>query len=240
MKATVTLSANAGVMLEYAGTKILVDIIHNDNVPTFSSVPLDLCRSIISDGAFSNADMLLISHDHPDHFSRTLVNDYLKNNKSTAAAAPFRFTERQFVFSGVSGKFRMKNFSMEYYKTPHEKRKVYSDSKHYSFVLTINDKRFLFFNDMSIEPDYIELLVKNNVKADAAFVNFPWFTLKYGRKYLKEYLNADNIIIYHLPIPNEDEFGYNAALTKTLGSFSIDGANIFVLNTPLQKAEFDL
>lgn len=239
MKAEITLSANAGVMIEYAGIKVLSDILHNDNVPVFSSVPKYICKSITDKGAFSGAELFLVSHDHPDHYSRPLASEYMKNNKNTVAAAPFRFAERQIVFSGVTGKFKTFNTMVEYFRTPHEKQRVYADVKHYSYIVNIAGAKFAFFNDMSIEPEYMEQVLRGSC-VDVAFINFPWITLKHGRKYLAEYLRAKNIVIYHLPIPVEDEYGYNAAEQKSLASLSLAETAVYTLNSPLMSIETEL
>ena len=53
MKISVTLSANAGVVIEVAGCKIWVDAVHNQHVPGFSSVNEDLFLRLLESSAFA-------------------------------------------------------------------------------------------------------------------------------------------------------------------------------------------
>ena len=239
MKATVTLSASAGIMLEYNGVKILSDILHHDIVPTFSSVPKHICNEILSPSEFSGAELFLVSHDHPDHFSRPLASEYMRRNRFTTAAAPLHFTEKEIIFSGAKGKFKTYNTQVEFFKTPHEKQKVYADVKHYSYIVTIGDAKFVFLNDTGLEDEYVEsVLTKERV--DIVFLNFPWVTLFHGRRLLKEYLNAKNAVIYHLPIPYEDDYNYNKATIKALSNLEIDDVQFRIMSTPLDREEFEI
>ena len=238
MKATVTLSANAGVMLEYSGFKLLVDVLHHFDVPTFSKVPYEICESIVSGGAFSDADAMFVSHEHPDHYSKQWVSKYLKNNRRTYFAAPFKLAERQFVFNGAGGKFKSGDLCVEFLRTPHEKQNVYSDVKHYSFAVDFSGARFVFMNDAEINEEHLEQMFEK--PADIAFLNFPWITLRHARGLVNEYVSSKNILVYHLPIPEEDSFGFGAAEKKSEQYITLPGADIRVLSVPLSKTEFEI
>lgn len=239
MKATVTLTANAGIMLEYNSVKILSDALHHDNVPTFSSVPKHVCDEILEDGIFSGAELFLVSHDHPDHFSRPLASEYMKRNRSSIAASPLHFTDKEIIFSGSQGKFKTFNTQVEFLKTPHEKQRVYNDVKHYSYAVTIGDARFVFLNDASIEAEYIDAMMGEK-QADIAFINFPWITLRYAKRIITEHLNAKNVVIYHLPIHHEDEYGFNLAAVKSLKDIGLSDVSIRLMSTPLDREEFEI
>ena len=70
----VTLLANAGLLLEYEGTTLLIDgIFHSRDVP-FSSLPQDVWQKLLrGDAPFGNIDYLLFTHHHPDHFSAAMT-----------------------------------------------------------------------------------------------------------------------------------------------------------------------
>ncbi len=238
MTAKVTLSTNAGVMLEYDGKKLLVDALHHFDVPTFSKVPLDVLELMVARGAFSDADMLFVSHDHPDHYSREWVSAYLKNNLRTFCAAPFKIAERQLVLNGSDGKFRHGDINVSFFRTPHEKQNVYADVKHYSFAVEFSGKRFAFLNDAEIEAEHMERMFEK--PADIAFLNFPWLTLKHARGLVNEYVRASNIVIYHLPVPGEDSFGFAAVEKKSESLITVPDVKIRALSVPLSEAEFEL
>ena len=69
MEVTVTLSANAGVVIQCGGYRIWVDALHDQKVDGFSAVDSKLQMDMLKCPAFSDPQYICYTHCHPDHFS---------------------------------------------------------------------------------------------------------------------------------------------------------------------------
>lgn len=237
----ITLSANAGIMLEYRGKKVMVDILHNTEVPVFNSVPEEVSEKIIWERPFSHADVLMISHGHPDHYSRKLVDAYLAQNKDTFVLAPFEAVEqeqRELLLQGLQGRITFRGITIDYYKLIHE-GKQYMATPHYGFVVQIEGKTFVFFNDASLKDNDIAAFVGDR-EVDVAFINFPWMTLPKGRKAIETVVRPKKIVLYHLPYLEKDPFGYNRAAQQGIQKLNIEHLEAYSMNRPLQKVTLDI
>ncbi len=76
-----TLIANAGILLEIDGIRFLIDGLHHSSQYPFSPVPQAMLDQMLrGEGPFRDADFLLFTHDHPDHWSPALTQAYLQAN----------------------------------------------------------------------------------------------------------------------------------------------------------------
>lgn len=76
----VTLLANAGVLLQYRGTSLLLDGVFGKNGNPFSVLPGGCWDALLrEDPPFERLDYLLFSHHHPDHFAPRMVQELLEH-----------------------------------------------------------------------------------------------------------------------------------------------------------------
>ena len=76
----VTLLANAGVLLQYRGTSLLLDGVFGKNGNPFSVLPGGCWDALLRDEPpFERLDYLLFSHYHPDHFAPRMVQELLEH-----------------------------------------------------------------------------------------------------------------------------------------------------------------
>ncbi len=77
----VTLIANDGFLLELGGKKVLIDALFDEGYGRFMTPPKDLlARMTEAREQFSDIDLLLVTHDHGDHFNPKHVMAHLRNN----------------------------------------------------------------------------------------------------------------------------------------------------------------
>lgn len=88
-KIDVTYIANAGFLIESSGKKILVDALFKNGWNNYL-IPSDSIVSIIINhqAPFNNANLMLITHNHEDHFNDSMVVAYLNNNPENVLVAP--------------------------------------------------------------------------------------------------------------------------------------------------------
>ena len=78
----VTLSANAGVSIQFDNCRIWVDALHEDKQPGFSAVSQALLSQLLESEAFSAPDYICVTHDHPDHWvDQQYLPDDLKGRR---------------------------------------------------------------------------------------------------------------------------------------------------------------
>ena len=77
----ITVAANAGVMIRAGNTVILADVLEDAGPYPFDRLP-DSVLSQMAEGEnpWRNAQYLIFTHEHPDHFAPDLVRRYLSRN----------------------------------------------------------------------------------------------------------------------------------------------------------------
>jgi len=88
-KTDVTYIANAGFMIECDGKKILIDALFNLGWGNYLTPSDSVLSKIINQQApFNNANLMLVTHNHGDHFNDSMVVAYLNNNPVNVLIAP--------------------------------------------------------------------------------------------------------------------------------------------------------
>ena len=108
----VTLLANAGVLLQYRGTSLLLDGVFGKNGNPFSVLPGGCWDALLrEEPPFEHLDYLLFSHYHPDHFAPRMVQELLEHRAVKGLFYPedvphvcylLRFDERRVLFTADS------------------------------------------------------------------------------------------------------------------------------------------
>ncbi|MEF9864471.1 MAG: MBL fold metallo-hydrolase [Christensenellaceae bacterium] len=222
MKKTVTLIANAGILLQINGKKILVDALHNRYTQRFSSVDDALLEQIcIGNPPFDEVDFLIFTHDHPDHYSKRHTAEFLKNNKHTRMISPID------DFEGIKGvhvlKTTHRNYEYDGIKITCRKLlhdgEEYAEIVNYGFVLDIDGFCIAFFGDSTFDKQSIAELIGGR-HINAAIVNFPYITLRRGLECVKEAIKPDELVVFHLPFADKDAFSYVDASKRAAGKLT--------------------
>lgn len=87
---TVTYIANEGFMLESGDQKVLVDALFGKEDLSFCEVPsADLLKQMVNaEPPFDDVDVVLVTHDHRDHFDPDLLMQYLQHNQGCLFVGP--------------------------------------------------------------------------------------------------------------------------------------------------------
>ena len=82
-RAAVTYLANEGVLLEVEGRRILIDGLHR-KYSIYAALPRETLEKLErAEAPFSEIDLILVSHQHGDHFHPESVGEYLKHGRAT-------------------------------------------------------------------------------------------------------------------------------------------------------------
>lgn len=90
----VTYVANEGFLIEIGSKKILIDALFDNPAITYCHVPDKATLTEMIDGQtpFEGVDLVLVTHNHPDHFSAGAVRSMLTENPSIRLIAPLQVT----------------------------------------------------------------------------------------------------------------------------------------------------
>ncbi len=234
MKVKIALSANAGIALAVANVRIWVDFLHNSQVPGFScmsSETLDLVRC----GKIQAPDILCVTHIHPDHCNVKLVKEFAGQNPDTKVLAPEKITDDTVLVYGERFSYSLGDLQIQWLKLPHDGH-LYRDCVHYGLLISVLDKHILIPADCAMGSDALGELVKE-LPVDAAFLNFPWITLKKGREFLAEVMKPKQVVVYHLPFAEDDCNRYRESAQKALVNLPYPAK---LLCDPMQTMEIEI
>lgn len=218
----VTFLVNAAVLLEFGGTKLLIDGIYDEKGHCFSNLSEDQWEGLKKGKEeFSNIAYLLFTHEHGDHFSPARVVEYLEHQQPKAIFMP---KEGSAALNGLKEKawslhipcglldealcrktiFRPeKDIRIKAFQTRHLD-KIYWDVPHFCYLLECGEKKLLFTGDVDFTGEHF--LELEDIPLDAVFVNPLLNHSKEGRKLLSDgTLQAKTKVVYHIPFAGEDK-----------------------------------
>lgn len=250
----VTLVGNAGVWLRETGHSLLLDSLYGKN--EFFSSPLAEMDAAAAGLAshFRDADAVLFSHRHEDHFNARLVNDYLRHNEVKKVYIP-RLTEppnewedRGVVLPATSGAQIISvgehgetifydnigdDCWVVFFKTTHMGGYRY-DARHYSVIVIFHGYSYIFMadTDWTYPVKNVQSLL-GQTKLQAVFVNPLSYMDTTGMKWLRA-LQPPRVVIYHVPYEGEDKSGLRRLVNRELQSQYLVNWDLLALTEPMQ------
>ncbi len=229
-KITVTLSANAGLGIQIAGKRIWVDALHGQKASGFSTVTPQLMEKLLADPDFQEPDAICVTHCHRDHYSRELLLQAADRWPEAKLFLPEQKLPEQTLVSGVGADYQIGEVTLRFLRLPHEGDK-YAHTVHYGLLILSPGGNILVSGDCATgSPALAEAL--GNTEIDVAIMAFPWLTLNKGRAFL-ERLQPKQLLLYHLPFPEDDDCGYRQAAAKAAEQWK--QGSVTLLWHPLQS-----
>ncbi|MCJ7681963.1 MAG: MBL fold metallo-hydrolase [Candidatus Aminicenantes bacterium] len=240
-----TFLANAGVLLKTENKTILIDALFDKPNPEYeapSAQTLEIMRK--GESPFQNIDLVLVTHNHPDHFSATIAAGFLLVHPNTiflaAGDTVSALKEQMSDWEAVSDRFI--SFDLE----PGEKEKIEvndlsitvirtlhsgeRDTPHNLMFLFTMDGRTIFHegdSDGTIETFNVPELTTSPI--DLALVHY-WFPFtEAGRSIILEILKPKNVGLIHLPVRLKTDAPEKIDLIRA------EYKNIFLLMNPGEK-----
>lgn len=248
----VTLVANAGLLLEYNGTKLLLDGIFGKKGHPFSAPSPEMWQHM-KEGRppFDNIDYLLFTHAHPDHFSPEMTLEFLQSRGVKGLFLPEDEAVQQ---SGLTGYLQQERIScavlsdqtnhtgyritpditVRAFRTLHLDKKFQS-VPHFCYLITFGEKKILFTADIDYVNEDLERI--RSIRLDAAFVNPLLFGMLRRGRFLQCLPNAQRIVVYHVPFPPEDPMGMRPMLERNLAQWPAEQGMALALQEPFQQMQ---
>jgi L-ascorbate metabolism protein UlaG (beta-lactamase superfamily) len=217
----VTYLANEGVMITTEGHKVLIDALFDDPNPNYRAPSEEMLKGMQSGRApFDDVDLVLVTHNHPDHFSPSFAARFMENNPNVLLMAAKdavtamkdnvknwgQIQDRVFPFElepGETAEKTVGRIAVKTYRTLHSGD---LDSPHNLMYLIKMDGRTIFHEgDSAGKLEIFKDLGLEKEKIDLALVHF-WFPLHpEGERIILDVLKPDHVGLIHLPIRLESD-----------------------------------
>lgn len=223
---TIYHTANAGIYFNVGGIGGFIDALPHHTVNGFDALTDQQARLLFDIVSLRPPDFLLATHNHPDHYSYSLMQQ---------AHAYFPHMKLILPWSEMHNTVSYENWSVEWFPLPH----AHVDTAKYvdNYGVMIHCGKYRLFTPGDADPRFPEVYDRvAGLNPDIAFLNFPWITLPSASRCLNA-LNPRYSVISHLPTIDCGPINFHDAVQRALQSSHY---NAVVLDTFLQKAEFDL
>ncbi len=225
---TVTLSANAGVCLDFGELRIWVDALHDVKVPGFSRVDPVLQGKMLAHPAFQAPDVIAFTHCHPDHYSADLVEKAKAIWPKAAVLIPGENV------CAERWELAVKDANITFFLLPHEGAR-YADTLHYGIFIRTPDSNVLHAGDCATASPALEAALKGE-RVDVAVMDFPWLSLPKGQTCVQGKVKPGHLIACHLPFEADDCNGYRQAVQKAARAYN---GKVHLLMEPLESIVID-
>jgi L-ascorbate metabolism protein UlaG (beta-lactamase superfamily) len=245
-KIDVTYIANAGFLIESDGKKILIDALFKNGWNTYLTPADSIVSKIVNQQpVFNKVNLMLITHNHDDHFNDSMVVAYLNNNSENVLIAPPPVT----MAILKNPDFKNKNQVVEVDKINREKNDttingirirsffILHDSRpqieHVGYLINIGKYKVFHPGDSngsdSIEFEKLQL---QKEQIDLAFLNlYGFWNTKEERLFTEKYIHPKRISLIHIP---PKEIGSVIDLVKLINGF----IDITVFESSMDKRSF--
>ncbi len=217
---TLTPLANAGVLVESGDAKVLIDALFEKPNPEYRAPSPDVLDKMLrSEAPFDEVDLVLVTHNHPDHFDARLAVRYLEAVSGTLLAAPAdavvemrkvtddwtKIGSRVVPFDLNVGEKTEKDigpFKVKAFRTLHGKQE---SPMNVMVLFDLGGWRIFHEGDSPGNPDEYVAFGLGEGSVDLALVHF-WFPLQpHTARFLQEVLKPGHIALTHLPIRLESD-----------------------------------
>jgi len=216
-----TYFANMGVLVSSGNQKVLIDALFDrPNEAYHAPSPETLEKMMKGEAPFDGVDLLLVTHNHPDHFDARLVARYLEAFPDSVLLAPadaaaelrtaatnWARIESRFIpldlKVGEKERRDPNRIPVTAFRTLHSGDRESPMNVMYLFEL--NGWRVFHEGDSPGKTDEYRDFGLGSALVDLALVHF-WFPLEPNcARFLYEVLKPDHIALMHLPIRLESD-----------------------------------
>ena len=231
MNLVLTLTANAGVIMEKTDGKVfLLDALHNTPELEFSALTQEMAAQVFHCLTGKNVAAILVTHPHPDHYSEELTEKAKELFSDADMILPWaNSTERYRLYSRT-------DYSVMALPLPHRYAPNYPTVSNYGFWIDLGDGKTVFTSG-DADPLSEEMIrVSEKMHPNVAMLPFLWVTSEACREVL-DTLAPKKLILFHLPFENMDPCRYQHITESKAKRFYPDAV---ILSRFLQSTEFEI
>lgn len=205
---------NVGLFFYRNGTGILTDGIYDGSKVGMSAMPeawmadLKQCRGILQ-----QVDGLLFTHLHPDHYQEQLTAAYCsqmaeRGRQLTVYAPDWEASHAEVHDLGEDMcRIHIKNAEIITRRTIHDGGEPWKNDPHETFLVKMGNEAFFVSGDGVLSVEDATAFHRYAYHIDIAFVNLYQLGSESGMECIHA-LDADRIVLYHLPAQEDDTCHY--------------------------------
>jgi ankyrin repeat protein/predicted alpha/beta superfamily hydrolase len=258
----VTYIANMGYMISSANKTVLVDALFEQGNNSYLTPSKQIVNKLNKhEKPFNSADLMLITHDHGDHFSPDMVAEYMSNTNKVSVLCNSKTSKRlKEAIKNKADSSRVKEIMPDLYKSISTNVsgidvKTFrlrhangnGNSENLGYLFNIEGMNIFIGGDasgnawegtlVSGEKEYDLSGIKNS-KIDLAIINrgFLWGDDSPGIEIIKKYIKPTHIILGHFSIFNKD--GENEVL-ETIKKLKDSLPDVTILDESMQNITFN-
>jgi L-ascorbate metabolism protein UlaG (beta-lactamase superfamily) len=233
----ITYLANEGFLIETANKKILIDALFGGFESDWCDLPTKEMINGLEYGLppFNNIDVIAVTHNHRDHFSETIVVNFLLNNPSAIlvcpvqvdsalsknvnykklgnqiiSVTPTQYNDSSIVVSDISIRILRLEHShfMEEDSSTGNMANRHRNIENLGYLFNIEETKLFHCGDTNPlnEKEYSTFLL-NEEKIDIALLERLFYSHgEKGVEIINKYINPMNIIVMHINPGNKDLF----------------------------------
>jgi L-ascorbate metabolism protein UlaG (beta-lactamase superfamily) len=208
--------ANEGVLLTTRTKQVMIDALYDEPNPAYAAPPAEMLQAMQTGAApFDNVDIVLLTHNHPDHYSPRLVAQFLSHSSETVFVAPVDAVEaleevaadwpqiRERVVSlelevGTAFDTVIDGISVAAHRTLHSGNR--ETPQNVMYLVELDGRTIFHEGDSDGSVDTFVALGLGDKRIDLALVHF-WFPLEpNGEAIILGVLKPDHVGLFHLPL----------------------------------------
>jgi len=216
-----TYVANAGVLVSSGETKVLIDALFDKPNPEYRApAPEVLVKIMKGTAPFDGLDLVLVTHNHPDHFDASVAVRYLEAHPEPVLLAPADAVEEMRKAAadwtkvasrvvpldlevGEKEQKNLKGLPVTAFRTLHSGDRESPMNLMYLFEL--HGWRAFHEGDSNGKSEVYQSFGLGREPTDLALVHY-WFPLEPNcARWLQEVLRPDHIALTHLPVRLESD-----------------------------------
>lgn len=252
----VTLLANEGILVQFNGTKVLIDGIHENNTEPFSGLSKQVLDDLLAGykPLFQNIDFILYTHCHPDHFTVWCTEAFLEKHRVKGLFMPDRQTQefpslRQTARRqaehlwlldlplGEKQEIQLaEDFSLTVFRSIHAGEQ-FADVENYCYLLNFAGRKLFIIADGEYNAPYFSNMLAGET-IEVAFINPMFLNQRAGRQVITQALKPKRLVVYHIPFADRDKVGFRKLVPHDIEKHQNSLPPIDILWDELQEIVF--
>lgn len=209
------LVCSCGLLLEHAGTKLLIDA-PNCAFPPFYALSDEAAERLLADTELRG---LLFTHLHPDHYDGARVKRFLSGSKPPVCFLPDESTPPRLEMD-------IGSFHIEAARLAHTPAPQFAALVHYVLLITAGGRTVYIAADAEPNADRHRAILDGR-RVDAAFFNSQCLSYPEMRALLSSC--TGETFLYHMPADAADSSGIRRKCARNLSRFGAEVPNVRVL-----------
>ena len=219
---SVTYIANEGFLVENGGKKVLMDALFDSGYGLFLTPPSDVLRQLTeARGPFADVDLLLITHQHDDHFNPKLVIAHMRNNPRCRLIAHQQVVDRLRKEEGFAQiQDRVHEINLDFGAHEHvtvngiavdilclahmpriqNGKDIYEGIRNLAFMVELGGIRFCHLGDATVEDNlaFLNAYPFDAAPVDVLFLGY-FNQSPAAQEFVKRKIKPGQIIVMHVP-----------------------------------------